>query len=99
MISGGILLPANVPDSFNARTCPLRPGSGGRDKSVLRPQRPARSLVRPPYNVYYEQYRSASRVAHSSTFDTQRRARRRPPLAGWGAPPAPPASSRATARR
>lgn len=31
MISGGILQAANVPDSFNARTCSL--GSGGCDKS------------------------------------------------------------------
>lgn len=31
MISGGILQAANVPESFNARTCSL--SSGGRDKS------------------------------------------------------------------
>lgn len=36
MISGGILQAANVPDSFNARTCSL--SSGGRDKSSSVPR-------------------------------------------------------------
>lgn len=36
MISGGILQAANVPESFNARTCSL--SSGGCDKSPSAPE-------------------------------------------------------------
>lgn len=37
MISGGILQAANIPESFNARTCSL--SSGGCDKSPSAPER------------------------------------------------------------
>lgn len=37
MISGGILQAANIPESFNARTCSL--SSGGYDKSPSTPER------------------------------------------------------------
>lgn len=58
MISGGILQAANVPDSFNARTCSL--SSGGRDKSPSGPETDPRCLRSPPASPHGATYTSIS---------------------------------------